>query len=1065
MKPRTTLAVLLVTSLALLAGLLLRSLPGSPAAGGGLVGADRNDVAGPGQGDSGFDRSYRASTRDSASTSALLRPAARFHAPADGGEAPWQAGVHEVPGASGGARQVVLRPDLAAARAEAAGWRRERTRAHAATPGAGGALEAAGGRGPVPVTATILVLPVEFAGAAELTYRIHNADRSECITVTGSFTGPLHGAIPYPGGSPAATIDNQTVYYPSTEPEDYARLIFGREGYTQPLRAGDPNVNGGKGVDIRGLTVERYFEDQSDGQVVITGTVAPWVALPRPEAYFGLDVCIPNVSARAIPDEQLGSLADMVIAGAEGLKAKGERYADPAFWRSLDTDGDGFVDSFWVIHAGRGQEYGGGSEGEAAIWSRSADIRAYRGHEGGHRISDGGTPADPDDDVRLGPFTLMPEDSDIGVLIEEFGHSFFGLPDLYTNDAENSVGWWAPMSAGIWGGELGGTRPVNMPLWFRMQARCPGDLDCGWADPVASLPSTTTERIVVIGQAGTPAGGRVAEGPLAGATIHEGLRIDLPQQVEAVANQAGTGGGAYTGTGAGETLTMERELDLARLPMGDGPVLHLAASWNIPRYWGYLFVEAAGRGEDFVTLPDLDGRFSDQNPFGFNEGWGLTGPAPGPSATALRFDLARWRGKTLRLRLRYITYRGGPGTGVWLDDAALHIQELGQDLRFGIDDFEQGLVAWQVAGWQAVPYTLRHDHHYLVEWRSDQGWDRSLSGAYQTSYRDQDEWRVDRVPANLPGALVTYRNLKYPFSGALKPQLADPPSWGAKYGLLVVDTHPEPVSRPSGGPFNGALQSLDAALSLGNQPDWSMELREPGSREIKGMETLQGQSGARRFDDAHGYAPGIRIGADGKAAPWDEDGGVVLPSRGGSLYSTRVVDADGKPALDRHGQSYAGFHVLGTGRPGDANLQHGVRVELVDQAPDGSWGAVRVSNVGIDYRLSASRDTLWPGVSRRLDGRIVNRGGVTRSISVTLEAWHGGQPFFWAHSSAPVIVAPGAEAVKSYDLELSSDAPFTDGSTVDVIARFTEGDDVWERRLSLKVVAQPRIFLPALSRP
>ena len=191
----------------------------------------------------------------------------------------------------------------------------------------------------------------------------------------------------------------------------------------------------------------------------------------------------------------------------------------------------------------------------------------------------------------------------------------------------------------------------------------------------------------------------------------------------------------------------------------------------------------------------------------------------------------------------------------------------------------------------------------------------------------------------------------------------------------------------------------------------------------------------------------------------------MLPSLDGSLYSTRVVDADGKPALDRHGQSYAGFHVLGTGRPGDANLQHGVRVELVDQAPDGSWGAVRVSNVGIDYHLSASRDTVWPGAVRRLDGRIVNRGGAARAISVTMEAWHGGRRIFEASSDAPVTVAPGAEATKSHDLEIPVDAALTPGSTVDVIARFTEGDDVWERRLALKVVARPRIFLPWLNRP
>lgn len=1010
-----------------------------------------------------------ASTAPSAPEAALLhRPAARFHPPADGGDAPWQAGVYQVAGAGGETSRVVLRPNLKAARAEASGWQRERERASAAASGGGAALrvsaasEEADGRGPVPVTATILVLPVEYAGSADLSYQVHNADRSACITVTARFSGPLHGAIPYPGGSPEQSIDNQTVYYPSTEPQDYARLIFGRQGYTQPIRAGDPNVNGGRGVDIRGLTVERYFEDQSDGRVVITGTVAPWVSLDRPEAYFGLDQCIPNVSSRAIPDEQLGSLAEMTIAAAEGLKAKGGRFAESGFWQDLDEDGDGFVDSLWVIHAGRGQEYGGGSEGEASLWSRSADLRAYRGHESGHRIHDGGTPDDPADDVRIGPFTLMPEDSDIGVLVEEFGHSFFGLPDLYTNDAENSVGWWAPMSAGIWGGELGGTRPVNMPLWFRMQARCPGDLDCGWADPVATVPYTTTPQVFVIGQAGMPAGGQVPDGAHAGATVQEGLRIELPPQVESVPNRASEGGGAYSGAEAGETLTLERELDLSAMPIGSWR-FKVRANWNIPRYWGYLFVEAAGPGEDFSTLPDLEGHFSSDNPFGLNEGWGLTGPGVGP--TELSFKLSQWQGKKLRLRLRYITYRGGPGTGVWLDDAELTFQELSPPMKIWADDFEAGLAAWDAAGWKAVPYTLTHPHHYLVEWRSDQGWDRSLSGAYQTSYRDQDEWRVDRVPANLPGALVTYRNLKYPFSGALKPQLADPPSWGPKYGLLVIDPHPEPVIRPSGGPFNGALQSLDAALSLGRQPDWSMELRDAGSREVKGTEILPGQPGARRFDDAHGYAPGIRVGADGKLAPWDEDGGVVLPSLGGAAYSTRVVDADGKPALDRYGQSYAGFHTLGSGRPGDAdaNLQFGVRVELVDQAPDGSWGAVRVSNVGMDYRL-LGRKRVYPGGRIWLEWQAANRGSVPRTISATLEFRYEGRRL----SSTRLFEAtkeftPASDGGGARGYDIPTDPQLLPGTTLEAVALFDDGDEVWERRLSLPVMARPRLLLPWLA--
>ncbi len=67
---------------------------------------------------------------------------------------------------------------------------------------------------------------------------------------------------------------------------------------------------------------------------------------------------------------------------------------------------------------------------------------------------------------------MQPEHTDLGVLVEEFGHNFFGLPDLYTTDAQNSTGFWTEMGAGSWGGWLGGSVPVGMTLWFRQIATC-----------------------------------------------------------------------------------------------------------------------------------------------------------------------------------------------------------------------------------------------------------------------------------------------------------------------------------------------------------------------------------------------------------------------------------------------------------------------------------------------------------------------------------------------------------------------------------------------------------------
>ena len=906
-----------------------------------------------------------------------------------------------------------------------------------------------------PFSVAALVLPVEFGASEDLTYQIHNEDGSECITVTNRFSGPLHGKIPYPGVSPEESIDNQTVYYPSTEPEDYERLIFGRTGYTVPVRAGDPNVNDGAGVDISGLTVQTYFDAQSDGTVSITGTVAPWVELPHSEAYYGVDFCIPGSSSRAIPDEQLGSLADMTADAVAALIAQGGIYATREYWEVLDQDKNQEIDGVWVVHAGRGQEYGGGSEGEESIWSRASAVSFSEAYPAGFVVHDGGTPDDPLDDLFMDEFTILPEDSDLGVLVEEFGHSAFGVPDLYTTDSSNSVGWWAPMSSGIWGGELGGTRPVNMPLWFRTVADCAGS-PCGWADPVAEVSHSTAGETFIVGRAGEPAGGTVEDGPYAGETIYEGLRIELPVQDDTIPNRAGEGGGAYTGSQSGRPVMLES----AEIRIGEasGPLtLTVGSAWNIPNRFGYGHVEAAVADGPFETLPDLDGFLTNDNPFRINDGNGLTGSGEG----TLRFDVSDLAGSEIRLRFRYLTYRGGPDTGWWIDDVVIH--GTGDVLDFG---FDEGIPRdWFPNGWMAVPIIQRHPHHYLVEWRDDSGFDASLRSAYQTNYRDQDEWRVDRISANVPGAVVMYRNLKYPFSGVMENLSAHLPSWGAKYGLLVVDQNSMPMSRPSGGPFSGSLESLGAALTLQDQPDFTLELRDPETKELLDTETFTGERGNSLFDDAHGTTPGIQlITSDPEGptmSPWDADASVVLPSRSGQGYSTRLTDERDQPVVKAFGETYVGPHVFGTGNPGDDNAQFGVHIEVIDMADDGSWGAVHVVNEAVDYSIVASNTSMAPGERVTYTVKIDNVGSVEAEVFYDLEIGyvHGDAVFPVVDESVyTATLAPGEHYERKFETLINEGTTAAEG--MEVVAWFQDGTDSWRRRLVFRLDHPPTAFFP-----
>ena len=107
---------------------------------------------------------------------------------------------------------------------------------------------------------------------------------------------------------------------------------------------------------------------------------------------------------------------------------------------------DGYIDHFQAIHAGEGEEAGGGAQGADAIWShRWYAFRPTRqDRPGGNKR--GGAPIG-DSGIWIGDYTTEPENGGLGVFSHEFGHDL-GLPDLYdTAGGDNGTGFWTLMSA------------------------------------------------------------------------------------------------------------------------------------------------------------------------------------------------------------------------------------------------------------------------------------------------------------------------------------------------------------------------------------------------------------------------------------------------------------------------------------------------------------------------------------------------------------------------------------------------------------------------------------------
>ncbi|RPJ50831.1 MAG: M6 family metalloprotease domain-containing protein, partial [Chloroflexi bacterium] len=533
-----------------------------------------------------------------------------------------------------------------------------------------------------------LVALMEF-NPAEETWTSQTDPAGECVDTQVTMAGPLHNEITPPGPR-----DNNTIWYQDTTPELYNEIYFG-EGPKAGVIIDHPNLGQ---VDLRGKTMVNYYLEMSGGKFAPAGAVYPeWFQAQHSEGWYGEDGCAGSHNVRA------GVLVQEAI---EAIKA-----GNPDFdWQSFDGNADGIVDNFTVIHAGAGQEAGGGAQGNFAIWSHASLI----GWPEGYLACAQGAAGCPDRDIRVLHYSMDPENIDLGVISEEFGHAAFGLPDLYTTDAQGSISNWAIMESGSWNGILGGAEPAPFPLWFKYML--------GWVD-VKEYDYTASPTETVIGQLEKTPRGMLA-----------GLKINLPTKEISIPNPLGTGQAWWSDVGDAVNYSLTREVDLTGAA---APILTFASYWSIEEDWDYGYVKVStDGGATWDILPDMDGIFRTTDPNGNNRGVGLTGENQG----TLRVDLAAYAGQQILLRLEYSTDTAAQWDGWFVDDIAL----VDGAATLWSDDVEAGAGAWVAEGWQIVPLVKSFPRYYLVEWRNNQGFDHGLQYPYATVYYDEDEWQVDR---------------------------------------------------------------------------------------------------------------------------------------------------------------------------------------------------------------------------------------------------------------------------------------------------------------------------------
>ena len=573
-------------------------------------------------------------------------------------------------------------------------------------------------------------------------------------TVLIDFSDLAHGRIPQPNRA----IDNSTYWSADVSPQHYHDMLFTTGGASYGLPS-----------------MRDFYLEQSSGRFTWTGEVSDWVRVNATAASFGKNA--PRTGAGG--DDANGPVYRVVEAALQALAASPTyggldlAQVDRVDRYDCDADGvfaepDGYIDHFGLVHAGEGEEAGGGVLGGDAIWSHRwyANFNQDDGPPGcllgGYSL--------PGTTLWVGDYTIMPENGGVGVFAHEFGHDL-GLPDLYdtAGGPDNGTGFWTLMSSGSWASDSPdaiGDKPVHMGAWEK--------LALGWLGDDLARVALGADVTVDLGPAEGATRGR-----------YQALRVDLPNLSKTTAVFAVDGSDPnyfYSGNGDDLDNSMTRSFSTAT-----AAPISFRAHWDIETDWDYAYVDALVGG---VWQHVQTSASTTTNPNGQNFGFGITGSSGGWTSVTATLPAG-----TTAFRFRYWTDAFVVRPGFAVDSIAVG----------GVVDNATSTGGWTFDGFVQIAngqYTQSYFHYYLAESRSYIGNDTSLCGAYNFL---SGNWVEKQCYAR--GLLIWYRNSSVPDNNT-----SQHPGTGQ---ILPIDAHPVANIRPDGRTaWSSRWQTWDATFGV-----------------------------------------------------------------------------------------------------------------------------------------------------------------------------------------------------------------------------------------------------------
>ena len=588
----------------------------------------------------------------------------------------------------------------------------------------------------------------------------------------GGLPGPLHNQIPEPNRA----VDNSTIWTADFNTAYYQNMLFSD--------------------DLNAVSMRNYYLEQSSNRYTVTGVVEDWAQLPYNAARYGRNFCGDIVCSNTWRVMQDGTKAWYEKQLATKTPDEIDAYLSQFdVWDRYDYDHDGnfnepdgYIDHFEAVHAGEGEETGGGALGTDAIWSHRGYAELTAVGAGGPTVNGKVVPLGGvqvgSSKYWIGDYTIEPENGGVGVFAHEFGHDL-GLPDLYdtsgnTGGADNSTGFWTLYSSGSYGSsgqpaDALGTMPVTMSALEKIML--------GWSNYQTVKYNQKAVKINL--------------GPAEYNTQwKQQLVVQLPKKKVTTLLGKPFAGSFFYHSGSGNDLdnTMTRTVTL---PAGTVS-LSAKVRYDMELDYDYAFLTVNGTpihtNLSSTTDPNSNNPTTE----------GITGSSK-KAWVNLTADLSAYAGQTVTIGFEYKTDPAVARAGFGVDKIAI--------TGLPSDGAEVKPSRWTFAGFIRTNgiVTKSYSNYYVAEYRQYNGYDNALqTGPYHFGFQDTEPNWVEHYPYQ-DGLLVWYWDYSF-IDNNVGDNCANKRCGGM---FLPVDAHPKLFLRPDNHKvWNPEVQSYDSTFGL-----------------------------------------------------------------------------------------------------------------------------------------------------------------------------------------------------------------------------------------------------------